>query len=107
MFFFLADESVDEEVLRLQMKEEEDIDMLHSWMQVGGFPAQPEGDAWVLLLEVGLISFLFYMAFYSPLYSYLHISLSFYLSGVGPAEKGQFPVRGGPQDRSGRPMPGN
>ena len=27
------------------MKEEENIDMLHSWMQ-GGFPAQPEGEAW-------------------------------------------------------------
>ena len=36
LFFFLADESADEEVPRHQTKKEEDIDMLHSWMQVGG-----------------------------------------------------------------------
>ena len=35
--FFLADESTDEEVSRPQTKEEEDIDMLCSWLQVGGF----------------------------------------------------------------------
>ena len=36
VFFFLADESADEEVPRPQTKEEEDIDMHGSWMQVGG-----------------------------------------------------------------------
>ena len=43
--FFLADESADEEVPRPQTKEEEDINMLHSWMQVGDFPAQPDKEA--------------------------------------------------------------
>ena len=47
------------------------------------------------LLEVGSLSLSFmsvvHMAFCSPLYSYPCISLSFYLSGVGPAEKGYFP----------------
>ena len=33
-------------------KEEEDIDILHSWMEVGGQPALPEGEAQVLLAEV-------------------------------------------------------
>ena len=37
MYFFLADESTDEEVSRPQTKEEEDIDILHSWVQVRGF----------------------------------------------------------------------
>ena len=33
----MEDESTDEEGPRPQTKEAEDIDMLHSWMQVGGF----------------------------------------------------------------------
>ena len=34
------------------MKEERDIDTLQSWVQVGGFPAQPEEEAWGLLIEL-------------------------------------------------------
>ena len=86
-FFFFADESADKEVSRPQTKEEEDIDMLHSWIQVGGLPAQLEKEALGLLLEMGFLSAV-HMAFSTPLYSYPCISLSFYLSGVGPAEKG-------------------
>ena len=41
---------------RPQTKEEEDIDILCSWVQVGGFPANPEEEAWGLLLEVSLLS---------------------------------------------------
>ena len=33
-------------------KEEEDIDILHSWMEVGGQPALPEGEEQGLLAEV-------------------------------------------------------
>ena len=33
-------------------KEEEDVDILHSWMEVGGQPALPEGEAQGLLAEV-------------------------------------------------------
>ena len=34
--FFLADESIKEEIHRLKTKEEEDVDTLCSWVQVGG-----------------------------------------------------------------------
>ena len=37
-FFSWADESTDEELVRPRTKEEEDVETLHSWMQVGGFP---------------------------------------------------------------------
>ena len=90
-FFFLADESTDEEVSRPQTKEEEDIDILCSWVQVRGFPAHPE-EAWGLLLEVSLlssVSFCFHVAFYFSLHSYLCIF--FHLSGAGSTEKGWFP----------------
>ena len=43
--FFLADESTDEEIYRPKTKEEEDVDTLHSWVQVGGLPAQLEEEA--------------------------------------------------------------
>ena len=33
-------------------KEEEDVDILHSWIEVGGQPALPEGEAQGLLAEV-------------------------------------------------------
>ena len=32
-------------------KEERDIDTLHSWVQVGGFPAQAKEEAWELESE--------------------------------------------------------
>ena len=32
---------------------------LQSWIQVGGFPVQPEEEAWGLLVEVGLLYPLF------------------------------------------------
>ena len=37
--FFLSDNSAEEGVLKLQAKEERDIDTLWSWVQMGGFPA--------------------------------------------------------------------
>ena len=37
---------------RLMTKEEEDVDILCSWMEVGGQPALPEGEAQGLLAEV-------------------------------------------------------
>ena len=42
-FCFLADKSTDEEVSRPQTKEEEDIDILHSWVQMGGSCSSREG----------------------------------------------------------------
>ena len=35
----LADKSTDEEIFRPKTKEEEDVDILCSWVQVGGLPA--------------------------------------------------------------------
>ena len=37
---------------KLLTKEEEDVDILCSWMEVGGQPALPEGEAQGLLAEV-------------------------------------------------------
>ena len=50
---------------RPMTKEEEDIDILNSWMEVGGQPALPEGEAQGLLAEVSKFPYLF--AFNLPL----------------------------------------
>ena len=54
--FFLQlsslDQSEEEERTRLATKEEEDVDVLQSWMEVGGLPAHPEEEAKGLLAEV-------------------------------------------------------
>ena len=36
-------------------QEEEDVDVLHSWIEVGGHPAHPEEEAQGLLAEVKCI----------------------------------------------------
>ena len=46
-------------------KEEEDVDVLHSWIEVGGLPAHPEEEAKGLLAEVNAILYLF--PFHLPL----------------------------------------
>ena len=56
---FLTDESAEEGAPRLLTKEEKDIDTLQHWVQVGGFPAQLEEEAWELLVEVCLLYPLF------------------------------------------------
>ena len=58
-FSFLTDDSAEEGAPRLLTKEERDIDTLWSWVQVGGFPAQPKEEAWGLLVEVSLLYLLF------------------------------------------------
>ena len=50
-------------------KEEEDVDILCSWMEVGGQPALPEGEAQGLLAEVSKLP--------CPLFPY-SLSFSFY-----------------------------
>ena len=57
-FSFFTDNSSEEGAPRLLTKEERDIDTLQSWVHVGGFPAWPEEEAWGLLVEVSLPSFL-------------------------------------------------
>ena len=53
-------------------KEEGDVDMLHSWIEVGGHPACPEEEAKRLLAEVNkfLCPFPFHLPLY-PLFAYL------------------------------------
>ena len=48
----LADESDKEEEAREVMKEEHELGVAHSWMQVGGFPALAEEEVQGLLSEV-------------------------------------------------------
>ena len=42
---FPLDESEEEERVKLLTKEEEEVDVMCSWMEAGGFPAQPEEEA--------------------------------------------------------------
>ena len=66
--FSLSDDSEEEngEERRPMTKEEEDIDILHSWMEVGGQPALPEGETQGLLAEVSKFPCPLF-AFYLPL----------------------------------------
>ena len=47
-----ADESESETEVRVETKEEEDLEILRSWMEVGGITALDEGEAKRLLQEV-------------------------------------------------------
>ena len=58
-------EEGDEEARRPMTKEEEDIDILRSWMEVGGHPAHPEEEAQGLLAEASKFPCLF--PFHLPL----------------------------------------
>ena len=40
---FLIDEPDEEVVLRPETKEEHELGIIHSWIEVGGFPALPRG----------------------------------------------------------------
>ena len=81
-FFFLADESADEEVSRphaLQLDTSGGPSYLTRRRGMGA------------IARGGFLSFFLpavHMAFCSPFIFLPHISLSFYLSGVGPAKKG-------------------
>ena len=62
----LLDESEEEERTRLATKEEEDVDVLQSWMEVGGLPAHPEEVVKGLLAEVNSFPCFCHDAFPSP-----------------------------------------
>ena len=51
---FPLDESKEEERAKLLTKEEEEVDVMCSWVEAGGFPACPEEEAKGLLAEVSL-----------------------------------------------------
>ena len=48
----LADESDDEGEVTAEMKEEQELGVVQSWMEVLGLPALPEEEVWGLLCEV-------------------------------------------------------
>ena len=60
------DKSDEEERTRLATKEEEDVNVLQSWMEVGGLPAHPEEEVKGLLAEVNSFPCLSHAAFLSP-----------------------------------------
>ena len=51
--FPLPDESEEKGAAQPHSKEEEEVEVMRSWMEVGGFPAQQEEEAKGLLSEVG------------------------------------------------------
>ena len=53
VLILLTDESDEEMVVKPKTKEEEEVRIVHSWMEVGGFPVLPEEEAWGLLQGVG------------------------------------------------------
>ena len=55
-FVSLADESDGEKEAREVMKEEHELGVAHSWMQVGGFPVLAEEEAQGLFHEVFLFA---------------------------------------------------
>ena len=83
-FFFLADESTNEEIYRPKTKEEEDIDTLCSWVQVGGFPAHLEEEA--TGASVGSEFILFSPSFFCGfllLFTFLPLFIFFIFQGLG------------------------
>ena len=46
-FFFFLDESVE-----AMPKKEEEVEVLRSWVEAGGFPARPEEEAKSVMMEV-------------------------------------------------------
>ena len=60
------DGSEEEERTRPATKEEEDVDILQSWMEVGGLPACPEEEAKGLLAEVNSFPCFSHTTFLSP-----------------------------------------
>ena len=60
------DESEEEERTRPATKEEKDVNVLQSWMEVGDLPACPEEEAKGLLAEVNSFPCFSHAAFLSP-----------------------------------------
>ena len=55
-FVSLTDDSSEEDEVKKIMKEEHEIDVAHSWMEVGGFLALAEEEAHGLLWQVFLFT---------------------------------------------------
>ena len=72
--FPLSDESEEEERAKPMTKEEEDVDLLCSWMEVGGHPPHPEEEAKGLLAEIDAFP-CFFPFHLPPFISYLLLIL--------------------------------
>ena len=122
LYYFLQlsslDGSEEEERARLATKEEEDIDMLRSWMEVGGLPAHPEEEAKGLLTEVNsspvfpmLPSSLYFLFVTNSSLTIsgigLLLAISSFFLGVKTASPGQQKARGGAETRSRGAATGN
>ena len=85
---FLLDESTEGEVAYPLTKEEEEVETMRSWIEAGGFPAWPEGEAKAVLMEVGPSS-----CIYLPIYMKLsmmadiHLFLLFCFQGIDLLKK--------------------
>ena len=53
--------------MRPLMKEEEEVEVMHSWVEAGGFPAHPEEEAKELLAEVSSFSWFLHPSYLSTL----------------------------------------
>ena len=110
MYCFLQlsslDESEEEERTRPASKEEEDVDVLQSWMEVGGLPAHPEEEAKGFLAEVNSFPCFSHADFPSPspicyqLFPHnlgigLLLAISSFFLGVEIAPPGKSKVGGG------------
>ena len=117
--FSLSDDSKEGngEERRPMTKEEEDIDILHSWMEVGGQPALPEGEAQGLLAEVSkfpcplfsIPCFLSYLLPISPtiLMCTLLPAISSFFVGCETAPECKHEKRGGQEIGSRSPAAGD
>ena len=82
--------------------------MLRSWMEVGGFPARPEEEAWGLLLEVSFyfLPFFWVSMWLSITFYFFSTPVLFHLLGAGFVEKGRCSLGRGPEVGDGSPMLG-
>ena len=93
-FVSLTDESSEEEKVKGVMKEEHDMDVAHSWMEVGGASIGREGNTRVVVSGISLCLVLLSLSNYS--FTVLWLFLAFvtdplfsFFPGVGFVEMGQ------------------
>ena len=94
--------------MKPKTKEKSDIEMLCSWMEMGGLPARPENKAWGLLLEVSFyfLPLSFYVAFYYLLFFIYYPCTFLHLLGAGLVEESGHSSRRGPEVRGQSSAPG-
>ena len=109
LIIFLSDKSEEEGEARLLTKEEEEVDVLQSWVEAGGFPAHPEEEAKGLLAEVSPFPCLltYYWSFSPNLAFSLCIVYLSLLLGIEIIRTSQQEVGGSAEVRGGSAAFGN